>query len=294
MQLPRVLFVTGKGGTGKSTVAAALAVALSHRRSAVLADLSTHLGAAALLGAAICDDHTARLSQSLEVVALSQRAELNSFIKRLVPLAAISERMLRSRTFGYVTAALPGLEAFLLLERLRMMAGEAALHDRYVVIDAPATGTALELLAVANGVKGVAPVGTLSRLADDVQEFLTDPHRFAVLITVTPEDLSVRETLATAETLKSVRRIEVAGAILNRSTNALFEEHELERLGALDAHRKLAHKRIAERASAIAARKELERAGVVTFELPMLYRATIGMRELSALARALAAGLISQ
>jgi anion-transporting ArsA/GET3 family ATPase len=294
MQLPRVLFVTGKGGTGKSTVAAALAVALSQRRSAVLADLSIHLGAAALLGAAICDDQTARLSESLEVVALSQRAELNSFIKRLVPLAAISERMLRSRTFGYVTAALPGLEAFLLLERLRMMAGEAALHDRYVVIDAPATGTALELLAVANGVKGVAPVGTLSRLADDVQEFLTDPHRFAVLITVTPEDLSVRETLATAETLKSVRRIEVAGAILNRSTNALFEEHELERLGALDAHRKLAHKRIAERAAAIAARRELEQAGVVTFELPMLYRAAIGMREISALARALTAGLIAQ
>src|SRR5215467_1368787 len=294
MQLPRVLFVTGKGGTGKSTVAAALAVALSHRRSAVLADLSTHLGAAALLGGALCEDQTVRPSESLEVVALSQRAELNSFIKRLVPLAAISERMLRSRTFGYVTAALPGLEAFLLLERLRMMAGEAALHDRYVVIDAPATGTALELLAVANGVKGVAPVGTLRRLADDVQVFLTDPHRFAVLITATPEELSVRETLATAETLRRARRIEVAAAILNRSTNALFEEHELAQLGALDAHRRLAQKRIAERAAAIAARRELEQAGVVTFELPMLYRAAIGMREISALARALAAALLAQ
>jgi arsenite/tail-anchored protein-transporting ATPase len=294
MQLPRVLFVTGKGGTGKSTVAAALAVALSHRRSSILADLSTHLGAAAMLGAPLCEDQTTRLSESLEVVALSQRAELNSFIKRLVPLAAISERMLRSRTFGYVTTALPGLEAFLLLERLRMMAGEAALHDRYVVIDAPATGTALELLAVANGVKGVAPVGTLRRLADDVQEFLTDPHRFAVLLTVTPEDLSVRETLATVETLKSVRRIEVAGAVLNRSTNALFEAAELQQLGALPAHRKLATRRIAERAAAIAARKELERAGVVPFELPMLYRAVIGRREISALARALAAGLVAQ
>jgi arsenite/tail-anchored protein-transporting ATPase len=293
MQLPRVLFVTGKGGTGKSTVAAALAVALSHRRSSILADLSTHLGAAALLGAPHCEDQTTRLSESLEVVALSQRAELNSFIKRLVPLAAISDRMLRSRTFGYVTTALPGLEAFLLLERLRMMAGEAALHDRYVVIDAPATGTALELLAVANGVKGVAPVGTLRRLADDVQEFLTDPHRFAVLLTVTPEDLSVRETLATVETLKSARRIEVAGAILNRSTNALFEEDELGQLGALPAHRKLAARRIAERAAAVAARKELERAGVVPFELPMLYRAVIGRREISALARALAAGLVA-
>jgi arsenite/tail-anchored protein-transporting ATPase len=293
MQLPRVLFVTGKGGTGKSTVAAALAVALSQRRSTVLADLSTHLGAAALLGAARCDDQTVRLSESLEAVALSQRAELNSFIKRLVPLTAISERMLRSRTFGYVTAALPGLEAFLLLERLRMMAGEAALHDRYVVIDAPATGTALELLAVATAVKGVAPVGTLRRLADDVQEFLTDPHRFAVLITVTPEDLSVRETLATAETLKSARGIEVAGAILNRSTNALFEEHELEQLGALQAHRLLAQRRLAERASAISARRELKRAGLVTFELPMLYRAAIGRREISALARVLAAGLVA-
>jgi anion-transporting ArsA/GET3 family ATPase len=294
MQLPRVLFVTGKGGTGKSTVAAALAVALSHRRPTILADLSTHLGAAALLGAALGEDQRARLSESLEVVALSQRAELNSFIKRIVPLAAISERMLRSRTFGYVTAALPGLEAFLLLERLRMMAGEAALHDRYVVIDAPATGTALELLAVANGVKGVAPVGTLRHLADDVQEFLTDPHRFAVLITVTPEDLSLRETLATAETLKSTRRIEVAGAILNRSTNALFEEDELKQLDALDTHHKLAKRRIAERAAAIAAHRELERAGMVTFELPMLYRAAIGAREISALARALGAGLVAQ
>ena len=269
MQLPRVLFVTGKGGTGKSTVAAALAVALSHRRSCILADLSTHVGAAALLGAALCEDRTARLSQALEVVALSQRAELNSFIKRLVPLTAISERMLRSRTFGYVTAALPGLEAFLLLERLRMMAGEAALHDRYVVIDAPATGTALELLAVANGVKGVAPVGTLRRLADDVQEFLTDPHRFAVLITVTPEALSVRESLATAETLKNAR-----GGWRRQAWDAGLSRRRGE--------------------AAIAARRELERAGVVTFELPMLYRAAIGMREISALARALATGLVAQ
>jgi anion-transporting ArsA/GET3 family ATPase len=163
-----------------------------------------------------------------------------------------------------------------------------------VVIDAPATGTALELLAVATGVKGVAPVGTLRRLADDVQEFLTDSHRFAVLITVTPEDLSVRETLANAETLKSARGIEVAGAILNRSTNALFEEPDLEQLGALQAHRRLAQRRLAERASAISARRELERAGLVTFELPMLYRAAIGRREISTLARVLAAGLFAQ
>ncbi len=51
MKLPRVLFVTGKGGTGKSTVAAALALALSSRRPTTLADLDRRLSAAALLGA---------------------------------------------------------------------------------------------------------------------------------------------------------------------------------------------------------------------------------------------------
>ena len=149
------------------------------------------------------------------------------------------------------------------------------------------------MLAVANGVKGVAPVGTLSRLADEVQKFLTDPHRFAVLITVTPEDLSLRETLATAATLRTVRRIRLAGAILNRATDALFQEGELEKLGSLDAHRRLARRRIAEHASAIAARQALDRAEVAAYELPMLYRAVIGRHEISVLADALAA-LVAQ
>ena len=64
MTLPRVLFVTGKGGTGKSTVAAALAIALSRRRPTTLADLDRRLSAAAALGA-IPQDSTRRQSHRL-------------------------------------------------------------------------------------------------------------------------------------------------------------------------------------------------------------------------------------
>ena len=63
-----------------------------------------------------------------------------------------------------LAAALPGLEAFLMLERLRLLAGQASLEDRFVVIDAPATGHALELLAVARSLDRLAPTGTRSRL----------------------------------------------------------------------------------------------------------------------------------
>src|SRR5271154_1369289 len=198
MKLPRVLFVTGKGGTGKSTVAAALALALSRRRPTTLADLDRRLSAAALLGAVPHNSNVIKVTGSLDVIALTPRTELEAFIERIVPIRAISRRMLRSRTFGYVTAALPGLEAFLLLEKLRILAGMAALEDRYLVIDAPASGSAVELLSVSSGVKGIAPTGTLNRLADSIDGFLSDPTRFGAVITMTPEDLAVREALETA------------------------------------------------------------------------------------------------
>src|ERR1019366_7415104 len=102
MTLPRVLFVTGKGGTGKSTVAAALAIALSRRRPTKLADLDCRLSAAAAFGGMMEDSHTVKVTDSLDVFALTPRAELEASIERIVQIRAISRRMLRSRTFGYV------------------------------------------------------------------------------------------------------------------------------------------------------------------------------------------------
>src|SRR5437879_6246951 len=129
MTLPRLIFVTGKGGTGKSTIAAALALALARRRPTTLGDLDQRLSALSALGVELDGASAKPVNHNLEVMALAPRTELESFITRIVPLKALSRRMLKSRTFGYVTAALPGLEAFLMLERLRLIAGKAAAED---------------------------------------------------------------------------------------------------------------------------------------------------------------------
>src|ERR1035437_5596244 len=147
MTLPRVLFVTGKGGTGKSTVAAALAIALSRRRPTTLADLDRRLSAAAALGAMPEDSTTVKVTDSLDVFALTPRADLEAFIERIVPIRALSRRMLRSRPFGDVAAAVPGLEAFLLLDRLGLMAADGALEERCLGVPPPASGSAVELLS---------------------------------------------------------------------------------------------------------------------------------------------------
>ena len=286
MALPRLIFVTGKGGTGKSTVAAALAIALSRHRATTLGDLDGRQSSVRLIDPAFTPDRAAHSSPALDLVAITPRGELEAFIQRIVPLRSVSRRMLESRTFGYVTAALPGLEAFVMLERLRLLAGSAALHDRFVVIDAPATGHALELLAVARSIRQLAPTGRLNRLSSAIEEFLLDPNRFGVLLTVTPEQFALREALEAATALRELG-IACVGAILNGVAPALFSAADLAKLGALEGHLQLALRRRELAEFALSARRELERSGISITELPIVYEAALGLNEVAALSRQL-------
>jgi len=294
MALPRLIFVTGKGGTGKSTFAAALALALARRRPTVLADLEGRLSAARIIGARLDNGASVQAGKNLELMSLSPSAELEAFIERIVPLKAISRRMLKSRTFGYVTAALPGLEAFLMLERLRAMAGESALEDRYVVIDAPATGSALELLSVASAIQSIAPSGTLNRLAAGVESFLTDPARFGVALTLTPEELATREAIEADAVLSGKLRIGRIAAILSCVAEPLFEPEELGKLASLEHHARLAKRRVASAAAAARTRHEMTEAGIRLIEIPMLFESALSKARILDLSRMLEAELLAQ
>jgi len=294
MALPRLIFITGKGGTGKSTVAAAMAHALARRNPVVLADLDQRSSAARMLGADLNGRGSAQIGKRLEVRALSPRAELESFIERIVPLRMVSRRMLKSRTFGYVTAALPGLEAFLMLDRLRILAGEAARSGGYLVIDAPATGTALELLSVAGGLGRLAPSGLLHRLALELEKFLTDPESFGVMIALSPEEAALREALETSAVLDTRLGIRRIGAILNGVAGQLFSRAEAEAASTLGKHGELMARRIERGALAERARRRLSGAGINVIELPMLFRTSLGGQEIFELSQALEAALARQ
>jgi len=293
MTLPRLIFVTGKGGTGKSTVAAALAIALSRLRPTTLADMDRRRSSLRLLSALNGDEDTKpfKIAEHLDGVALSPHAEIEAFIERIVPVKAVSRRMLQSRTFSYVTAALPGLEAFLMLERLRIMSGDAALKDEYLVVDGPASGSALEFLSVAEGVKGIAPAGTLNRLASGVHSFLTDGARFGVAITISPEEMALREALETADALKNRLGIKWIVAVLNSTSKALFDAADLAALTPLKTHAQLALRRNAIAEYTIRAREQLKAAGLLTIELPTLFLAALGKAEANLLADKLAKAL---
>ncbi|MGH7905851.1 MAG: ArsA-related P-loop ATPase [Candidatus Binataceae bacterium] len=297
MEIARLNFITGKGGAGKSTAAAALALALARRGRCVLADLDGRRSAAGILDltgpefSAAAD--AAPVPRDPEPIALSPRAELEAFIHRIVPIKAISRRMLGSRTFGYVSAAAPGLEAFLILERLRIIAGDAALKNYHAIVDAPASGNALEMLGSAAGIRELAPLGTLNRLASGIEGLLIDPTRFAVFLTVIPETLAIREAIDTARRLRDQLCITRLCAILNCAVEPLFSSAELDSIRHLSGHLELARRRSELASRTAEARRKLHQAGLAVIELPMLFRTALYRRDAAILARALEPSLKS-
>lgn len=283
MALPRLILVTGKGGTGKSTATAALALEIARRKAVIVGDLDQRSGVARIL-----KSPSDKSRKNLKFVRLSARHELELFVERIVPIKAVSRRMLNSRTFALVTAALPGLEAFLMLDRLRIMAGEAALRDRYVVIDGPATGTALELLSVARATAALAPRGTLNRLALEIEGFIRDPHRFGVAITLNPEHLAAREALEAHSKLDQLKVL-VVGLILNCVAQPLFSSAEVDSVSSAGgSHGLFALRRFESDRAAERARAELAAVEVPVVELPMMFKKSLSRGNLSQIGRTLA------
>jgi energy-coupling factor transporter ATP-binding protein EcfA2 len=284
---PRLFLITGKGGAGKSTAAGALALALSKQSRTVLVDLDQRYDAARLLG---LEPEPARVStpiENLELRSITAHSELANFIEGIVPIKAIARRLLKSQTFGHVTAALPGLDAFLMLERFRRLAVEARSQGAFVVVDGPASGTLVEVLSVPADLRRLAPWGTLNTMARQIEDFLSDPEGFALWLTARPEQFALQEALETVACLERSRIGSVA-AILNAVPEPLLRPNDCAKIRSVRAHWRLAMKRQAISEMAAYARQQFELAGIKLLELPMLYTAEFGRAQMEILAAALA------
>lgn len=289
MVWPRLTLVIGKGGSGKSTVAAATAIALARRRPTVLAGLDRRGSAARLLGAAPCGADPTMAGTNLSVLMLDSRRELERFIRRIVPVAAISRRLLSSRTFAYVSAALPGLNAFVVLHRLASLGWEAAREDRYVVVDGLSTGSSLELLRAAAATRKLASSGTLNRLALDLEGFIADPGRFGVEIVMKPQGSALSEGIAAAAELRDRLGVKAVTGVINGVPAALLDGDELPAPAALsEQQEEMLRRRLELEAAARNSREAVRAAGLCACELPMLFTASFGRAQIGKLAQAIA------
>jgi len=294
-----LVVVTGKGGAGKTTVAAALGLAAAARgRRVVVAEVAARDELARALGghgAAPFVEH--ELAPGLHHVSIDPQLALEEYLVDQLPARALAEVLVRSRLFSYLAAATPGLRELLTMGKVWELAQAerrtpgASPYD-LVVLDAPATGHGLALLEAPRTFADAARVGPVSRQGRTIHGMLTDPTRTGVVAVAAPEELAVNEALSLRDALPDRLGLELDRVVLNAALPdrlTASEAEALETAGDARAVRLARHhhrRANAQRAQAARLRDELGGSVPVT-SLGFLFRRAVGPADLRELAERL-------
>jgi anion-transporting ArsA/GET3 family ATPase len=235
----RLVVVTGKGGVGKTTVAAALGLLSARRgRRTVVCEVAQQERLAGLFGARDVGHSEVELAPGLFTVSVQPERAMHEWLRHQLKSGALAGLLGHSRLFGYLTAAAPGVTELVTvgkvwdLAQAKRRTGGTSFDT--VIMDAPATGHALALLRAPRTYANIARVGPIARQAAQIDRFLRDPGETGVICVALPEEMPVSETVDLEQRLRDDLGMEIGQVVANGVLPERFGAGEARRLRDLD------------------------------------------------------------
>jgi len=310
----RVIFLTGKGGVGKSVVGAALALAARERgKRVLLVEVAAPVEAARLLGGPPGGASGGRETEArpgLFTVNLDPASVMEEYVRHVVKLDLLARRVLASPIYHRFLAAAPGLRELMVLGKIMVLAEARARFSHrpvfdLIVVDAPATGHGLAFLKVPLAASSAIPVGPVGHNARRVLDLVRDSARTALVVVAVPEEMAVVEAVQFYRLAVDELGVEPAAVVLNSCHERRFtdeDEAEVLRLTAEGAEGEVVPG-VRLSAALRAARRQIRRRKLTGFyerrlrrslaaplvSLPFLFREALGVPDLRRLAERLEA-----
>jgi anion-transporting ArsA/GET3 family ATPase len=242
----RLHVVTGKGGTGKTTVAGALALALAHAgRKVLLIEAEGRQGIARLfdrpplpyaerkIAIGPGEAHDGRgAGGDVYALAIDPEGALLDYLQMFYGMRSAGVALTRLGMVDFATTIAPGLADVLVTGKAteatrRKQPGSASgfVYDA-VVLDAPPTGRIGRFLNVTAEVSGLAKVGPVRTHADTVANVIKSPQT-AVHFVCTLEEMPVQETLDGIAEMRTIPGMQVGGIVVNMARPAVLSRAEL-------------------------------------------------------------------
>ena len=301
----RLHFVAGKGGVGKTTMAAALALLLVRRGRRTLAvEMEGPGRLAALLGATQPAHGPVEIVPGLHVLAVDGRAALEEYLALVIPVKRLLSTIFSSKIYQYFVAAAPGLKELMTIGKIWYEAtrrdGDRPAWDA-IVVDAPATGHSLQYLRMPQAARETFGAGLVQREATKIVDLLRDPATTTVHLVTLAEEMPVAETLEMRQQLVDSLRLPLGHVIVNRVHRRRFAPAPLERLRAATGEARPLLACVAERAAeengwaeinaAYLARLRAEIGDASLVEVPFLFVEEFGLAQVEQMSRVLAASV---
>ncbi len=289
----RLWVVSGKGGVGKSTVSAALALLFSSRgERTLLCEVNAKDRLGTLLERGPVGPQIVPLAEQLWAVNLQPQSSLREYAMMVLKFESIYKAVFENRLVSYFLRFIPSVQELVMLGKIlfhveeRLPTGE--LKYQRVVVDAPATGHAISFFNIPRVLINTVPPGRLAKEAKRMRDLLENPAVTTAILVSLPEEMPVNETIELRAALGESARIQTDLIVLNEYVEERFSEREIE---ALSATRSLQQAAIEHREQAMSSsrfrHRLLEALGLPVAVVPRLFTYPIGRQAVESVARTL-------
>ena len=221
----QLVFVTGKGGVGKTSVAAALGqLAASRGKRTLLCEVDAKGDLAGAFETGTTEFREREIAPGLWAMSMDTEASLKEYLTLQLKLPLLSRIGPLARTFDFVANAAPGVKEILVVGKLAYEVREG--HYDLVVVDAPASGHIVGQLAAPQAIQNLVQVGRVRSQTDWMLDILSDPAQTGVVIVATPEEMPVNETIDLSVRLGEETSVDLAAVVVNRVLPELFTRGE--------------------------------------------------------------------